>query len=175
MAASGGRLIVCPTPIGNLEDVTLRVLAALREADIVACEDTRRTRILLDRYGVGARLVSYHEHNERERASELVERMRSGEVVALVSDSGMPLVSDPGYVLVRACVAAGLPVEVLPGPSAAITALVASGLPADEWRFAGFLPRKRSELRKALSAPGGTLVAFESPRRLPATLALLAE
>jgi 16S rRNA (cytidine1402-2'-O)-methyltransferase len=169
-----GRLVVCPTPIGNLEDVTLRVLAALREADVVACEDTRRTRVLLDRYGVKARLVSYHEHNERSRAGQLVERMRDGETVALVSDAGMPLVSDPGYVLVRACVAAGLPVEVLPGPSAAITALVASGLPADEWRFGGFLPRKKGELRQALSEPGGTLVAFESPRRVPATLALLA-
>jgi 16S rRNA (cytidine1402-2'-O)-methyltransferase len=170
-----GRLVVCPTPIGNLEDVTLRVLAALREADVVACEDTRRTRVLLDRYGVRARLVSYHEHNEQARAAELVGRMRDGEVVALVSDAGMPLVSDPGYVLVRGCVAAGLPVEVLPGPSAAITALVASGLPADEWRFHGFLPRKRGELRRLLAEPGGTLVAFESPRRVPATLALLAE
>jgi 16S rRNA (cytidine1402-2'-O)-methyltransferase len=170
-----GRLVVCPTPIGNLEDITLRVLSALRDADVVACEDTRRTRVLLDRYGVSAKLVSYHEHNERKRASELVERMRGGAVVALVSDAGMPLVSDPGYVLVRACVGAGLPVEVLPGPSAAPTALVASGLPADEWHFAGFLPRKRGELRRALSAPGGTLVAFESPRRVPATLALLAE
>ncbi|HEY1357527.1 MAG TPA: 16S rRNA (cytidine(1402)-2'-O)-methyltransferase [Thermoleophilaceae bacterium] len=169
-----GRLVVCPTPIGNLEDVTLRVLAALREADVVACEDTRRTRVLLDRYGVAARLVSYHEHNERKRASELVERMRSGEVVALVSDAGMPLVSDPGYVLVRACVAAGLPVEVLPGPSAAITALVASGLPADEWHFAGFLPRKKGELRALVADARETLVAFESPRRLPGTLALLA-
>jgi 16S rRNA (cytidine1402-2'-O)-methyltransferase len=170
-----GRLVVCPTPIGNLEDITLRVLSELREADVVACEDTRRTRVLLDRYGVKARLVSYHEHNERARAAELVERMRGGEVVALVSDAGMPLVSDPGYLLVRACVAAGLPVEVLPGPSAAITALVASGLPADEWHFHGFLPRKKGELREVLSGDAGTLVAFESPRRLPATLALLAE
>ena len=103
-----GRLIVCPTPIGNLEDITLRVLAALREADLVACEDTRRTRVLLDRYGVGGRLLSYHEHNERARSDELVARMRDGAVVALVSDAGMPLVSDPGLVLVRACVAAGL-------------------------------------------------------------------
>jgi 16S rRNA (cytidine1402-2'-O)-methyltransferase len=118
--------------------------------------------------------VSYHEHNERSRAGALVNRMRAGETVALVSDAGMPLVSDPGYVLVRACVAAGLPVEVLPGPSAAITALVASGLPADEWRFAGFLPRKKGELRRVLAEPGGTLVAFESPRRVPGTLALLA-
>src|SRR3954447_7011200 len=100
---STGRLVVCPTPIGNLEDVTLRVLAALRDADVVACEDTRRTRVLLDRYGVSASLVSYHEHNERQRASELVARMRDGAVVALVSDAGMPLVSDPGYVLVESC------------------------------------------------------------------------
>jgi 16S rRNA (cytidine1402-2'-O)-methyltransferase len=169
-----GRLVVCPTPIGNLEDVTLRVLAALREADVVACEDTRRTRVLLDRYGVKARLVSYHEHNERARAAELVERMRAGSTVALVSDAGMPLVSDPGYLLVHGCVAAGLPVEVLPGPSAAITALVASGLPAAEWRFHGFLPRKRAELEAVLREPGGTLVAFESPRRVPATLAAVA-
>lgn len=168
-------LTVCPTPIGNLEDVTLRVLSALREADVVACEDTRRTRTLLDRYGVNAKLVSYHEHNEEQRAAELVERMREGAKVALVSDAGMPLVSDPGYVLVRACVAAGLPVEVLPGPSAALAALVASALPADRWRFAGFLPRKAGELRKLLSEPGGTLIAFESPKRVPATLALLAE
>jgi 16S rRNA (cytidine1402-2'-O)-methyltransferase len=170
-----GRLVVCPTPIGNLEDITLRVLSALREADVVACEDTRRTRVLLDRYGVKAKLVSYHEHNEQARSSELVGRMREGAVVALVSDAGMPLVSDPGYVLVRGCVAAGLPVEVLPGPSAAITALVASGLPADEWHFHGFLPRKKGELRQVLSHPDGTLVAFESPRRLPATLRLLAD
>ena len=168
-------LVVCPTPIGNLEDITLRVLSALREADLVACEDTRRTRTLLDRYGVSAKLVSYHEHNEEARAAELVGRMRGGDTVALVSDAGMPLVSDPGYVLVRACVAAGLPVEVLPGPSAAIAALVASALPADRWRFAGFFPRKKGELRALLEEPGGTLVAFESPRRVPATLALLAE
>jgi 16S rRNA (cytidine1402-2'-O)-methyltransferase len=172
---AGGRLVVCPTPIGNLEDVTLRVLAALREADVVACEDTRRTRTLLDRYGVAAPLVSYHEHNEERRAAELVERMRGGDVVALVSDAGMPLISDPGYVLVRSCVAAGLAVEVLPGPSAALAALVASALPADRWSFVGFLPRKRGELLRVLAEAGGTLVAFESPRRLPATLAVLAE
>src|SRR3954464_4753725 len=173
---SAGRLVVCPTPIGNLEDVTLRVLAALRDADVVACEDTRRTRVLLERYGVSATLLSYHEHNERERSAELVRRMGAGETVALVSDAGMPLVSDPGYVLVQACVAAGLAVEVLPGPSAALAALVASGLPADTWRFVGFLPRKKGELRKLFSASvsGGTLVAFESPRRVPASLEVLA-
>jgi 16S rRNA (cytidine1402-2'-O)-methyltransferase len=172
---AGGRLVVCPTPIGNLEDVTLRVLGALRDADVVACEDTRRTRVLLDRYGVTAEMLSYHEHNERERSGELVERMRRGETVALVSDAGMPLVSDPGFVLVQACVAAGLPVEVLPGPSSAIAALVASGLPSDVWRFVGFLPRKRGELERVLLATAETLVAFESPQRLVATLTLLAE
>jgi 16S rRNA (cytidine1402-2'-O)-methyltransferase len=169
-----GRLVVCPTPIGNLEDVTLRVLAALREADVVACEDTRHTRVLLERYGVSATLVSYHEHNERARAAELVEKMRDGAVVALVSDAGMPLVSDPGYVLVQGCVAAGLAVEVLPGPSAALAALVASALPADAWRFVGFLPRKRAPLEAVFAAPE-TLVAFESPRRVGASLAVLAE
>ena len=174
MAETPGRLVVCPTPIGNLEDVTLRVLSALREADVVACEDTRRTRVLLERYGVRAELVSYHEHNERARAAELASRMAAGAVVALVSDAGMPLVSDPGFVLVQACVAAGLSVEVLPGPSAVLAALVASALPAETWRFVGFLPRKRSELVAALSAPE-TVVAFESPRRLAATLAVLAE
>jgi 16S rRNA (cytidine1402-2'-O)-methyltransferase len=169
-----GRLIVCPTPIGNLEDVTLRVLAALREADVVACEDTRHTRVLLERYGVSATLVSYHEHNERARAAELVERMRGGAVVALVSDAGMPLVSDPGFALVQGCVAAGLAVEVLPGPSSALTALVASALPADVWRFVGFLPRKRGDL-EGVFASAETVVAFESPKRLAASLAVLAE
>jgi 16S rRNA (cytidine1402-2'-O)-methyltransferase len=169
-----GRLVVCPTPIGNLEDITLRALSALREADVVACEDTRRTRVLLDRYGVNAKLVSYHERNERSRARDLVERMRRGQTVALVSDAGMPLVSDPGFVLVRECVAAGLAVEVLPGPSAALTALVASGLPSDHWRFAGFLPRKREQLLEQFGLPE-TLVAFESPRRVAASLAALAE
>ncbi len=172
-AGRGGRLVVCPTPIGNLEDVTLRVLAALREADLVACEDTRRTRILLDRYGVSGELVSYHEHNERARAAELVRRMQAGAVVALVSDAGMPLVSDPGFVLVQGCVAAGLGVEVLPGPSAALSALVASALPADRWRFVGFLPRKPKELEQVFESTE-TVVAFESPRRLAATLAVLA-
>jgi len=169
-----GRLVVCPTPIGNLEDITLRVLSALRDADVVACEDTRRTGVLLERYGVHARLVTYHEHNERARSADLVERMRAGETVALVSDAGMPLVSDPGYVLVQGCVAAGLEVEVLPGPSAALAALVASALPADVWRFAGFLPRKRAGLVAAFTGVE-TLVAFESPKRVAASLAVLAE
>jgi 16S rRNA (cytidine1402-2'-O)-methyltransferase len=168
-----GRLIICPTPIGNLEDVTLRVLAALRDADVVACEDTRRTRILLDRYGVQAKLVSYHEHNERERARELVARMVDGSVVALVSDAGTPLVSDPGFALVQGAVAAGLAVEVLPGPSAAVSALVASALPSDRWRFVGFLPRRRGELEQVVRS-ADTVVAFESPRRVAGSLEVLA-
>lgn len=169
-----GRLVVCPTPIGNLEDITLRVLTALREADVVACEDTRHTQGLLKRHGISAQLVSYHEHNERARAAELVERMRAGETVALVSDAGMPLVNDPGYDLVGATIAAELRVEVLPGPSATITALVASGLPNDVWRFVGFLPRKAGPLGEVFTAPE-TIVAFESPRRLGASLKVLAE
>ncbi len=170
--------MVCPTPIGNLEDVTLRVLATLREADVVACEDTRHTRVLLERHGLGhaaAKLLSYHEHNERARARELVERMRAGDLVALVSDAGMPLVSDPGFALVRASIEAGLAVEVLPGPSAGSTALGASGLPNEHWRFVGFLPRKAAERGRLLERAAETLVAFESPRRLAATLAQLAE
>jgi 16S rRNA (cytidine1402-2'-O)-methyltransferase len=169
-----GSLVVCPTPIGNMEDITLRVLTALREADVVACEDTRHTRLLLDRHGISARTVSYHEHNEASRASELVGRMQAGETVALVSDAGMPLVNDPGFLLVAACVAAGVDVEVLPGPSAALTALVVSGLPAATWRFVGFLPRKRGELEALFRGAAETLVAFDSPRRIGASLAALA-
>jgi 16S rRNA (cytidine1402-2'-O)-methyltransferase len=173
--APQGCLLVCPTPIGNLEDVTLRVLRVLGEADLVACEDTRRTRVLLERHGVSAgELLSYHEHNERRRAPELLERMRAGATVALVSDGGMPLISDPGFVLVRECLAAGIAVEVLPGPSAVPVALVASGLPAAGWCFIGFLPRKRGQRERVLADAAETLVAFESPRRLPATLDMLA-
>jgi len=171
---AAGRLVVCPTPIGNLEDVTLRVLEALRDSDVIACEDTRRTRGLLERYGVETRLLSYHEHNERARTEPLLERMRGGETVALVSDAGMPLVSDPGLVIVRACIEADLRVEVLPGASSVLTALVASGLAGEQWRFVGFLPRQRARLAEVLNAPE-TLVAFESPRRLAATLQTLAE
>jgi 16S rRNA (cytidine1402-2'-O)-methyltransferase len=170
-----GRLVVCPTPIGNLGDVTLRVLDALRAADAIACEDTRRTRVLLDRYEIVGKLVSYHEHSERERAAELLGRIEAGAVVALVSDAGMPLISDPGYRLVRACIEAGVPVEVLPGASSVLTAIVASGLPPERWSFVGFLPRKRAELERMLVGASETLVAFESPQRLAATLGVLAE
>lgn len=172
--ATAGRLVVCPTPIGNLEDITLRTLGALREASVIACEDTRTTKVLLDRHGVDAERVRYDAHTERRAAPRLVERMLAGEVVALVSDAGMPLVSDPGAVLVQAAIAAGLAIEVLPGPSAALTALVASGLPADVWRFVGFLPRKRGELETVLASEE-TLVAFESPRRVGASLGVLAD
>jgi 16S rRNA (cytidine1402-2'-O)-methyltransferase len=173
-SGAAGRLVVCPTPIGNLEDVTLRVLSALREADVIACEDTRTTKVLLDRYGVSAERVRYDAHTERRVAPRLVERMRGGTVVALVSDAGMPLVSDPGLVLVQACVAAGLEVEVLPGPSAALAALVASGMEASTWRFVGFLPRKRGALVEVFGSQE-VVVAFESPRRVGASLAALAE
>jgi 16S rRNA (cytidine1402-2'-O)-methyltransferase len=170
-----GRLLVCATPIGNLQDVTLRVLAALAEADVVACEDTRHTRVLLERHGIAAaELVSFHEHNETVRAAELVARMLAGASVALVSDAGMPLISDPGYELIAGSIAADVRVEVLPGPSAALSALVASGLPVQRWCFVGFLPRRRAELQRLLLAHEQTLVAFESPRRLAATLAVLA-
>lgn len=173
--AQGGRLVVCPTPIGNLEDVTLRVLAALSSADLVACEDTRRTRRLLERHGIRARLESFHEHNERARARELVQRIARGSVVALASDAGMPLLSDPGYELLRACLRAELPLEVLPGPSAVTTALVASGLAVEPFCFVGFLPRERARRATLLQQARQTLVAFESPQRLVSTLELLAE
>lgn len=167
---------MCPTPIGNLEDVTLRVLRTLSEADVLACEDTRHTRILLDRHGIRAtRLVSLHEHNERARVPELVARAGAGETVALVSDAGMPVVSDPGFLLVRECLAAGIAVEVLPGASSVPVALVASGLPAARWCFVGFLPRKRGQRERLLADASETLVAFESPRRLAATLEMLAQ
>jgi 16S rRNA (cytidine1402-2'-O)-methyltransferase len=175
-----GRLLVCATPIGNLQDVTLRVLDALANADVVACEDTRHTRRLLDRHGIArGGLVSCHEHNEQRRAAELVARMQAGSTVALVSDAGTPLVSDPGYELVRASIAAGLTVEVLPGPSAAVSALVASGLPVERWCFVGFLPRGgankvRTELGRLLAGARETTIAFESPQRLVSTLGILA-
>lgn len=173
--SGAGRLVVCPTPIGNLEDITLRALQALRDADAIACEDTRRTRILLDRYEIARELVSFHEHNEADRAPALTARIERGDTVVLVSDAGMPLVSDPGYLLVRACLEKGLKVETLPGASSVTTALVASGLPAERWRFVGFLPRKRGESARLLQDAENTLVAFESPGRLPGTLKLLAE
>jgi 16S rRNA (cytidine1402-2'-O)-methyltransferase len=170
-------LAVCATPIGNLEDVTLRVLAELAAADVVLCEDTRHTRGLLQRHGIEASLLSYHEHNEARRTAELLPRLVAGERVALVSDAGLPGVSDPGARLVRAALDAGVDVTVLPGPSAVETALVASGLVAEQYRFLGFLPRGEKRLAglwEELRAWPWPAVAFESPQRLPATLRSLA-
>jgi 16S rRNA (cytidine1402-2'-O)-methyltransferase len=168
-------LVVCATPIGNLEDVTLRVLAELRAADIVLCEDTRHTRGLLTRHGISdVKLLSYHEHNEAARTDELLPRLTAGERIALVSDAGMPGVSDPGARIVRAALDAEVLVTVLPGPSAVETALVASGFAGEAFQFLGFLPRKANELAALWSTLTMTTVAFESPQRLPATLASLA-
>jgi 16S rRNA (cytidine1402-2'-O)-methyltransferase len=165
-------LVVVPTPIGNLEDVTLRALHALREADVVACEDTRRTGRLLAHHGIKNDLLAYHEHNEERLAPELAERAHV-EKVALVSDAGTPLVSDPGYRLLTSCIQAGVDVEVLPGPSAPITALVASGFPADTVVFLGFPPRRgkeRADLLACIPKERATFVLFESPHRLRKTL-----
>jgi 16S rRNA (cytidine1402-2'-O)-methyltransferase len=170
-------LAVCATPIGNLEDVTLRVLRELREADLVLCEDTRRTRILLDRHGIEARLASFHRHNEAARTVEVLARLGGDERIALVSDAGLPGVNDPGARLVVAALAAGVPTTVLPGPSAVETALVASGLVADRYQFVGYLPRRDVELSalaRELAAWPAPVVAFESPRRLPRSVAALA-
>ena len=168
-----GRLYLVATPIGNLEDITYRAVRVLREAGAIACEDTRQTRKLLERYAIDRPTVSYHEHNEAERAAELVARMQGGETVALVSDAGMPLVSDPGYRLVRAAVDAGIPVEPVPGPSACLAALAASGLPTDAFHFGGFLPPKAGQRQRALEALAGeeaTLVFYEAPHRILETL-----
>ncbi len=171
-------LVVCATPIGNLEDVTLRVLRELGEADLVLCEDTRRTRTLLDRHGVKAKLVSYHQHNEARRVAELVPRLEAGERIALASDAGLPGVNDPGARLIGAAIERGLEVTVLPGPSAVETALISSGLVGERYAFVGYLPRSREALERLwqeTSSWSWPVVAFESPRRLPASLRSLAE
>ncbi|MFI5050500.1 MAG: 16S rRNA (cytidine(1402)-2'-O)-methyltransferase [Gaiellales bacterium] len=173
-----GALVVCPTPIGNLADVTLRVLDALRTADAAACEDTRHSQTLLRRHGISLPLISLTEHNEAARIPGLVERVSAGERIGLLSDAGMPAVSDPGSRLISAVLEAGLTVEVLPGPSAVTAALVASGMARGGFVFAGFLPKSPAAIGRLLDrldAPGLPVVAFESPRRLPATLAALAE
>jgi 16S rRNA (cytidine1402-2'-O)-methyltransferase len=165
-------LVIVPTPIGNLEDITLRALRILSEADLVACEDTRRTGRLLAYHGIKNKLLAYHDHNEERLSPELAEKARTQDI-ALVSDAGMPLVSDPGYRLISACIEAGVAVEVLPGPSAPITALVASGLPADAVVFFGFLPRRgkeRTHLLARIAGERSTFVLFESPHRLAKTL-----
>jgi 16S rRNA (cytidine1402-2'-O)-methyltransferase len=172
-------LAVCATPIGNLEDVTLRVLDELREADVILCEDTRHTRVLLDRYGIagGGRLLSYHAHNEAARTHELLPRLAAGERLALVSDAGLPGVNDPGGRLISAAIDHGVPVTVLPGPSAVETALVASGLAGEQYRFLGYLPRReaaRVALWEELRGWPHPAVGFESPARLPSSLHSLA-
>jgi 16S rRNA (cytidine1402-2'-O)-methyltransferase len=170
-------LAVCATPIGNLADVTLRVLEELGAADVVLCEDTRHTRVLLDRHGITARLSSYHQHNEAARAAGALESLRSGERIALVSDAGLPGINDPGARLIAAAAAEGIEVTVLPGASAVETALVVSGVGAARYQFVGYLPRRAGELRALageLRSWRGAVVAFESPRRLPASLGTLA-
>lgn len=172
-----GALVLVATPIGNLEDMTLRALRTLREVNLIAAEDTRHTGKLLTHFGITTPTVSLHEHNERSRIPELLARVQRGERVAVVTDAGMPGISDPGGVLVRACLDAGLPVEAVPGPSAALSALVVSGLPADRFVFEGFLPRKGPARAKRVDAVAGelrTTVLFEAPTRVRATLVDLA-
>lgn len=168
-----GTLYIVGTPIGNLEDITVRAARILGEAGLIACEDTRQTHKLLEHLGIRKPTVSYHEHNEAERTADLIARLEQGETIALVSDAGTPLVSDPGYRLVREAAARGIPVVPVPGPSAAITALSASGLPTDSFRFDGFLPAKPGQRRRALELlrdESATLVFYEAPHRIVATL-----
>jgi 16S rRNA (cytidine1402-2'-O)-methyltransferase len=168
-----GTLYLVATPIGNLEDITLRALRVLKEVDLIACEDTRRTKKLLAHYSISKPTVSYHEHNERTRATELADKLEAGARVALVTDAGTPLVSDPGHRLVEEAIKRGIPVAPVPGPSALIAALAASGLPTSEFLFAGFLPSKQTQRRARLSEFVGaraTLIFYEAPHRIKATL-----
>ncbi len=172
-----GKLYLCPTPIGNLRDITVRVLDTLREADLIAAEDTRRTRKLLTHFGIEKRLISFHDHNELKVLPRLIGELRQGKSVAQVSDAGTPGIADPGHRLVKAAVKAGIDIEVLPGPSALITAAVLSTFPTDDIRFLGYLPKKagvRGRLLAGLVDEPSTLVFYESPRRILATLADIA-
>lgn len=174
-----GKIILVPTPIGNLGDITLRALEVLNSADRIACEDTRRSGILLAHHGIsGKPLVSLHEHNEGRKAPELVAEAKAGEVIAFISDAGMPGVSDPGYRLVQACLEAEVDFEVLPGPSAVLMSLIGSGLPCHAFRFGGFLSvkkgKRRAEMSQAIES-GETGIYFESPHRVVSTLEILAE
>jgi 16S rRNA (cytidine1402-2'-O)-methyltransferase len=167
--AKGGKLYVVGTPIGNLGDITFRAVETLRQADFIACEDTRRTKKLLDHYGISTPTLSYHEHNEMTRAPELILRLEEGSQLALVSDAGMPIISDPGYRLVKLAIRHDFPVIPVPGPSAFVAALSAAGLPADQFHFSGFLPAKGGARQKALGelrAIPGTHVFYEAPHRL---------
>jgi len=171
-------LFLVGSPIGNLNDITLRALAVLKDVTLVAAEDTRRSSILLKRYEISKPLVSFHEHNEARRTSELIEKMRAGEKVALLTDAGMPSISDPGYRIVRACIENGIQVEVIPGPSAVLTALVGSGLPTDRFYFGGFLPVKSGQRERELAAALArdvTSVYFESPHRIIRSLEVIAK
>jgi len=171
-------LYLVATPIGNLQDITLRALAVLRGCDLIACEDTRVTRTLANHYGLTAPLLSYHDHNATQRGPQIMHALAECKAVALVSDAGTPLVSDPGYLLVREAVAQDIPVFPIPGASSLLAALCASGLPSDHFYFAGFLPTKKEACRRALSEAAripGSLVFFESPRRLTTTLTLMHE
>ncbi len=173
-----GVLRLVATPIGNLEDITYRAVRVLREADLIACEDTRQTRKLLDHYGIQKPTISYHEHNEATRAGELVARLAGGASVALVSDAGMPLVSDPGYRVVRAAIDAGIQVEPVPGASAALAALAASGLATDAFSFGGFLPHKpgqRLKLLESLADEQATAIFYEAPHRILESLEAIAQ
>ncbi|MEZ4702450.1 MAG: 16S rRNA (cytidine(1402)-2'-O)-methyltransferase [Rhodothermales bacterium] len=168
-------LYLVPTPVGNLEDITLRALRILKEVHLIACEDTRTSGVLLDHYGIPTPRASYHDHNERQRAPQFIARMQAGESIALITDAGTPGISDPGFYLVRACHEAGLPVVALPGPTAFVPALVASGLPAERFVFEGFLPVKKGRKTRvdALREEVRTMIFYESPHRLVKTLALL--
>lgn len=173
-----GTLYVCATPIGNLGDITLRVLDTLREVDLIAAEDTRHSRKLLQHYQITTHMISYHEHNEKKKSLELVEKLKNGLTIALISDAGLPGISDPGNEVIRLCFDEAIPVDVLPGPNAALTALVLSGMPAEHFSFHGFLPvttgaRKRS-LEPLVNLPQ-TQIFYEAPHRLLATLQGIAE
>src|SRR5580658_5039008 len=171
--AAGPALYLVGTPIGNLEDITLRAVRLLKEVDVIACEDTRQTQKLLNHYGITTRTISYHEHNEMTRSAELVKEMQEGASVALVTDAGMPGISDPGFRLISLAIRHDVPVVPIPGASAFLAALVASGLPTDSFRFSGFLPAKRGERRAALEAirtSPRTQVFYEAPHRVVETL-----
>jgi len=168
-----GTLYLVATPIGNLSDITHRALQVLRDVDLIACEDTRHTHKLLSHYGITTKTVSYHEHNEQQRAAQLIDQLKQGRNIAVVSDAGTPSISDPGFRLVRAAIENEVPVVPVPGPSALISALIAAGLPTDEFFFAGFLPPRANARRARLSALQsipGTLIFYEAPHRLAATL-----
>ncbi len=174
----GPSLYLVATPIGNLEDITLRALRVLKEVDLVACEDTRQTLKLLNHYGIQTRLVSYHEHNEMTKAAELVVDLEGGAKIALVTDAGMPGISDPGFRLIALAIRHHVPVVPIPGPSAFLAALAASGLPTDSFRFSGFLPSKSGQRRKLLESvkeSPRTQVFYEAPHRLLETLADVVE